>query len=638
MTTKNSIFHRFTGRGPMLLAFIALMVVAFSLGMIISGGGNSSSAKPAMADAAGKADHQDPTNKPTIWTCSMHPQIRLPEPGKCPICFMDLIPLVDNSGDELGPRQLKMSEAAIQLAHIQTTPVKRAFASAEVRLVGKVAYDETRVANITAWVPGRLDSLYADYTGITVHRGDPMVKMYSPELLSAQEELIQAKNAVENLTDRSGTIIKATSMEALKAAREKLRLLGLSEDQVAQIEAQENPSDHLTIYAPIGGVVVQKNVTEGTYVATGTSIYTIADLATVWVVFDAFESDIGWLATGQKVQFNVDSYPGENFTGAISFIDPVLNDKTRTVKVRVIADNFNGELKPGMFAIGQAQSRIDKNGRLVGSGTGNKAAAPLLIPASAPLITGKRAVVYVQLPDEDDALFEGREIELGPRAGDFYIVKSGLNEGDLVVTNGAFKIDSELQIRAKPSMMTPQGGGALVHQHGSMKNMADEPEKAGTMEKPAIADQQIAAALSPLYDTYFQLQMALADDSLNIAKTAFAKLKDNAAKVSMGLFKGETHKQWMTIAGDIKSYCDQGGQMDNIDTARQIFMSLSKTIIAMHENFGHSGEDDFYLTFCPMYNNNKGAYWLQDVDTVYNPFYGHAMLRCGSIKSPLPPQ
>ena len=245
----------------------------------------------------------------------------------------------------------------------------------------------------------------------------------------------------------------------------------------------------------------------------------------------------------------------------------------------------------------------------------------------------------MQLPGDDDALFEGREIELGPRAGDFYIVKSGLTEGDQVVTNGAFKIDSELQIQAKPSMMTPQGGGgALVHQHGSMKNMADEPEKAGAGKESPMADEQIAAALSTLYDAYFQLQMALADDSLTNARTAFAKLKDSTAKVSMGLFKGETHKQWMTIAGDIKSYCDKGGQAADIDSARQIFMSLSKTVIALHGDFGHSGGEDFFLTFCPMYNNNKGAYWLQDIDTVYNPFYGHAMLRCGSIKSPLPPR
>jgi len=636
MTFKNSLLSRLVellpNRGPSLWILVVLLVVAFSLGMIISGGGNSSPS--TVANTAGKTD------QPTLWTCSMHPQIKLPEPGKCPICFMDLIPLAVASADELGPRQLKMSEAAIQLARIQTSPVKRAFADVEVRLVGKVTYDETRVANITAWVPGRLDSLYADFTGIAVRRGDPMVKMYSPELLSAQEELIQAKKAVENLTDRPGTIMKTTSVQALSATREKLRLLGLTDNQVAEIEAQENPSDYLTIYAPIGGVVVQKNVTEGTYVNTGTSIYLIADLSAVWVMFDAFESDIGWLATGQKVQFDVDAYPGEKFTGTISFIDPVLNEMTRTVGIRVLADNREGKLKPGMFATGFAFSRIDKNGVLAISGQTNKAAAPLLIPSTAPLITGKRAVVYVQVTGEDGAIFEGRQIELGPLSGDFYVVKSGLAEGDLVVTNGAFKIDSELQIQAKPSMMTPQGGGILAHQHGNMGNMADEPavEKVGTEEKSPAVNRKAEAALSPLYDSYFQLQMALADDSLAVAQTAFRKLKDAAAGVNMGLFKGETHKQWMDIAGDIKSYGDEGVQADNIDAARQIFMSLSKTIIAMHENFGHAGKDDFYLTFCPMYNENKGAYWLQDVDTVYNPFYGHAMLRCGSIKSPLPPQ
>jgi len=202
----------------------------------------------------------------------MHPQIKLPKPGKCPICFMDLIPLEDESGEESGPRQLKMSATAARLAEIQTTPVKRQYVTNAVRLVGKVDYDETRVANITAWVPGRLDRLYVDYTGVTVRKGDHLVYLYSPELIVAQRELLQAMKSAERL----GTLDRELSMSTLKSTEEKLRLLGLLPEQIDQIKRRGEPTDHLTIYAPTGGVVVEKLANEGMYVQTGTKIWTFA--------------------------------------------------------------------------------------------------------------------------------------------------------------------------------------------------------------------------------------------------------------------------------------------------------------------------------------------------------------------------
>ena len=234
--------------------------------------------------------------KATTWYCSMHPHITSPKPGKCSICFMDLIPLEEKQDAELGPRQLKMSKAAVALAEIETTPVRREYVTKTVRLVGKVAYDETRLVDITAWMPGRLDRLFVDYTGITVRKGDHLVEIYSPELVVTQRELLQTLRSFERAAPGEE---KRRAERMLKSVEEKLRLLGVLPKQVDEIKRRGTSSDHLTIYAPAGGIVVTKHAKQGMYVKTGMKIYTIADLTRVWVYLDAYESDLPWLRYGQ---------------------------------------------------------------------------------------------------------------------------------------------------------------------------------------------------------------------------------------------------------------------------------------------------------------------------------------------------
>ncbi|MBE0557205.1 MAG: efflux RND transporter periplasmic adaptor subunit, partial [Proteobacteria bacterium] len=266
--------------GPAVAGIVLVAAVAFLLGALVFDGGDLGPSgqpdQPRGSTAEGK------TTK--IWTCSMHPQIRLPGPGKCPICFMDLIPLETEGEDGLSPRQIHLSESAREMARIATTPVRRAFAERQIRMVGRITYDESNVSSITAWVPGRLDRLYADFTGIAVKEGDHMVSMYSPELLAAQEELLQASAAVDSLAVSGSTTLRSTALATKIAAREKLRLYGLSIQQIDAIVSSGTPSEELTINAPIGGVVIKKEALEGMYVQTGTRIYTIADLSKLWVV------------------------------------------------------------------------------------------------------------------------------------------------------------------------------------------------------------------------------------------------------------------------------------------------------------------------------------------------------------------
>ncbi|MEN8254248.1 MAG: efflux RND transporter periplasmic adaptor subunit [Verrucomicrobiota bacterium] len=394
-----------------------LIVVALAAGFVLRGFFSPSPPHPLTPSAKEEA-------QPKFWTCSMHPQVQHPEPGKCPICFMDLIPVSENATAGSGhAHELHLSEHARKLAEVETSAVERRFVETEIRLTGKIEYDETRLAAITARVPGRLDRLYVDYTGMPVRKGDHLVELYSPELLAAQQELIQAKG--------SGPLHEI--------ARDKLLLYGLMEEQIASLEKSKQPSDQLMLYSPATGVVVKKTGVEGMYVQTGTPIYTIADLSSVWIVLDAYESDLALLQVGQPVAISTEAYPGEPLEGTIAFIDPIIDGQTRTAKARIDMPNSDGRLKPGMFVRATVQARV-------GGDT-----PPLVVPASAALLTGKRAVVYLET---QEGVYLPRKIELGRRAGDYYIVKSGLAEGDMVVSKGAFKIDSEIQIQAKPGMMS----------------------------------------------------------------------------------------------------------------------------------------------------------------------------------------
>jgi len=414
--------------------FIRSISILFCLLLLITG-------SAFAAEAVSGHDH----DAETIWTCSMHPQIQLPESGQCPICFMDLIEVKkEKSADRNSLRQISFDSRARKLAAVEVQAVRRGTAVTEVRMVGKVDYDETRLGTITSWVNGRIDKLFVDYTGSHVRRGQPMVKVYSPELLTAQAELIQASVAFQRTGQSSNEIIRKTAGRTLEASREKLRLLGLSNKQLRTIEKQGKPTDHITLTAPMSGVVIKKDVNEGMYVKTGSPIYTLADLDQLWVVLEAYESDLQAIALGQQVRFSVESYPGTSFQGKVAYIDPLVNSATRTIRVRLNVDNSDAKLKPGMFVRATASVPL-----VADSGD-----VPLLIPVSAALLTGKRALVYVQTPDQP-GVYTGRELVLGVRQGKFYQVKSGLYEGELVVTRGNFKIDSAIQLQARPSMMNP---------------------------------------------------------------------------------------------------------------------------------------------------------------------------------------
>ncbi|MFC1582392.1 efflux RND transporter periplasmic adaptor subunit [Planctomycetota bacterium] len=616
--------------------------------------------------SGGDADHGhgEEGSGVTTWTCSMHPEIQLPQPGPCPKCGMDLIPLKTDTSAKLGRRELRLSERARALAEIRTALVKREFVPVEVRMTGKVAYDETRLAYITARMAGRIDRLFVNYAGIPVKTGDHMVYFYSPALMTAQEELLQS---LKTYVSAPEGMLKNEGLANLNASRDKLKLWDITPEQIQTIEKRGKADDHMTIYAPLGGIVIGKHVEEGAYIKTGTRIYTIADLSQVWIFLDAYESDLQWLRYGQNVEFSTKAYPGKGFKGRIAFIDPILNDKTRTVRVRVTVDNTSGMLKPGMFIKAVVKAQVTAEGAIVERelagkwispmhpeiikdepgncdvcdmplvkaeslgyvDAGETQTPPLVIPASAPLITGKRAVVYVRSENSVD-IFKGKEIVLGPRAGDYYIVKSGLEEGETVVVQGNFKIDSALQIQAKPSMMSPQGGGPAPGHHHGPASKINPLHKMPETEHVTVPDA-FHQSLDVLFEAYFSLQKALADDDAAAAARNSKHIQEALAAIEAGGLNKEAMGAWKEISGELKTIVQALLKASAIEKQREHFSQLSESLVQVAGKFGHTLKSPVVRFACSMAFKGRGATWLQSNADLKNPYYGGAMLKCGDM-------
>ena len=371
---------------------------------------------------AAQAKHQ-------IWTCAMHPQIRMEAPGQCPICGMDLIPLVENAPVP-NPDAIVMSESAMQIANVQTSVVTRQLPVNEIRLFGKIQPDERLIQTLPAHMPGRIDRLLVNFTGEYIRKGQTIAYIYSPELVTAEQELLEALK----FQDSNPGIVDA--------ARDKLRQWMLTADQITQIEHSGKVKDEFEVKSMLSGTVFNRRVNVGDHVATGQSLFELVDLSHVWALFDAYESDLSWIKKGSTVNFTVESVPGKTFSGAVSFIDPTINPLTRVAGVRVEVSNISGALKPEMFATGAIKTQLGSSKVLV-------------VPKSAVLWTGARSVVYVKGDDKTKNAFTLRDITLGSEIGDSYMVAGGITDGDVIVTNGAFAIDAAAQLAGKPSMMNP---------------------------------------------------------------------------------------------------------------------------------------------------------------------------------------
>ena len=364
---SKDIWNTLKTRWVIISVFAAIFITGLVIGLLLRTGGGPGETTVSIGT---------PDSKILFWTCSMHPQIKQDGPGRCPICEMDLVPMREEAGG--GEKaSLRLGERARQLASVQTTPVEYRKLTKSIFTVGKIDYDESSVAHVTAWVSGRTDKLYVNFTGTIVKKGEHLIYMYSPDLLSTQEEYLLAYRGIEKLKDSPIPEVISSSKTLLENTRQRLLLWGITEEQINELERTQTPQTHLTIYAPIGGTIISKDAFEGMYFETGDMLFTIADLSSVWLYLDIYEYDLPWVRYGQDIEVITESYPGDVFHGTVVFIDPFLNEVTRSVKVRINMDNREGKLKPGMYVNARLKVKLESEGVTIDSKIMGKYMCPM---------------------------------------------------------------------------------------------------------------------------------------------------------------------------------------------------------------------------------------------------------------------
>lgn len=533
----------------------------------------------------------------TIWTCSMHPQVRQPEFGLCPLCAMDLIPL-DLDAQDGDPLEIKMSASAMQLANIQTSIVSEQKVIKKIRLNGKVKPDERYVYSQTSHISGRIEKLLVNYTGEKVTKGQVVAHIYSPELVVAQDELLEAYK------------IKDAQPALFAAAKEKLKNWKLTNKQIDYIIKSGVPIESFPIHSDMSGIVMSKRVNLGDHLKQGASIFEVADLSKVWVLLDVYERDLAWVKTGDAVDFSIQSMPGDTFSGEISFIDPIVDSRARVAKARVALDNPDQIFKPEMFVNGVLKSPM--KGEITS----------IVVPKSAVMWTGARSIVYVKKPSETSTVFVMRNITLGASLGDSYVVKEGLQSGEEIATNGTFNIDAAAQLAGKPSMMNPstEADAPIVNQTLALSDVE-------VIDISTEAKQ----AMIPLFESYIKLKDALVGDDFEKAVSTSIEYSTILGQINMSLFKSKAQDIWMKESEKAARAVSLLVKSNGIEPARLAFMDISNSMTYLGMAFRPTGKP-MYVQYCSMAFDDAGASWLSFEKEVFNPYFGDMMLNCGEVK------
>lgn len=506
----------------------------------------------------------------------MHPWITSDGPGKCTICGMDLVPVYEGeAGISTDGSLVTLAAASASVIGVQTAEVRKGTLTRTLRVTGVLDDDETKHRVIVARAPGRIEQLHVNQVGADIVAGEPLATLYSPEVLSAQRTYLERVKA--------GPSGFTASEQA--TARERLLILGLTEDVVKRIETTLTPELTVTLYAPVAGTIVARKAYPGQYVETDTPLFEVGDLSTLWFIFDAYEADLAWLRVGQTVDVSTPSRPGEVFSAPITFIDPNLNESTRTARVRVVLDNANRVLLHRQTATGRVP--IASEGALI-------------VPRSAVLYTRSEPIVYV----DKGGAYEPRTVTTG-RTGDQEVeIVGGLRAGEKVVTQGALLLDGQAQLaHAAGTSQRPEAGG-------------QQPEDGGQMAAMSTAPSVDAAAITPL-------ALALADAAKALAADDLAGYQKALPAMTAAVHQtGAAHATLMPLAAKLVDGPD-------IRTARRAFEPFATAVADAARAAGLHRQGIVHIFECPMAPVLGTGRWLQTSGDLRNPFFGSAMLTCG---------
>lgn len=583
-----------------ILTYTAILFTGLLLGWLIFGGTHEHD------DHSGH-DHEVTTeNGEEVWTCSMHPSVREDGPGSCPICGMDLIPA--SSEEREDDYSMVMTEASMQLANIQTTPVIREIPKREVQLPGRVEVDERRISYVTAHFEGRIQDVEINFTGAPIREGEVMATIYSPELVSAQRELLEAVK------------VKDRNPGLYESAVRKFKLWEFTDEQIQMIVDRGEVQRNMNILSPVDGFVMKRNVVDEQHVMEGTVIYEVANLDQLWITLDAYEEDLNWLSEGPSIEFRTRSNPGRTYQATVDYIDPTFNPQKRTIRVRADVENADHSLRPDMLVNGKLSSEL--------------ADEKLMVPVSSVLWTGPRSLVYVKDTSADTPRFEVKEVELGVRAGDYYVIEDGLEEGQEVVFNGAFRIDSEFQLADRFSMMNREPGTGAVpagHDHGQVEDHDRSEARDEEHDHESFDDvpDDFRANLTEAIEIYISGKDAFVDSDIEGATAEYQRFIEKLEEIGIHGLEGDGHMAWMESYELLVEHAETIIQTDDIDEARTAFRQLSDELIKAVQKFGIEGV--VYHHYCPMAFDDEGANWLSSEEQIQNPYLPETMLGCGEV-------
>jgi Cu(I)/Ag(I) efflux system membrane fusion protein len=524
-----------------------------------------------------------------IYSCSMHPQVRSNKPGKCPICGMELAPIGSLANSGTNQDAIMLSSNVINVINVQTEPVQRRSLTRTLRVAGVIDDDATKHRFVSAYIDGRIDKLSVNYVGAQVVQGEPLATFYSPTLLAAEQEYALL------ISQRTNRVLRGENERLLALAEQRLRRMGLSGAQIEELATVSTTNIHTQILAPVSGTVVQRFVYEGQYVKEGDKLFEIADFATMWFQFDAYERDLTWIKPGQRVDVTIASVPGKIYQAPISFIDPNLSEMTRSAKVRV-------ELQNALVTT-NGKPRRELLYKTYGEGS-LKAEVPdvLVVSRSAVLSPSRQPVVYVE---KDQGLYEQRSVKLGRAGDDYWEVLEGLKDGDRVVTSGNMLIDAQAQLNQ--SSIAPASA------------------------RPEFTEHQQKAA-GALITVAHNLAGALASDSVDEfnqrSKGAVAAAEHFAAAFAVS-------EDWKNVAAKVSGATKFQPAKDLVE-ARRMFQPFAAAVAEFARDARREPALASVKVFrCPMTNRAfpgapKTSMWVQTNAPLRNPFFGSEMIDCGN--------
>lgn len=546
-------------------------------------------------------DHSESTE---TYYCSMHPEVRQTEPGNCPICGMDLIldqsTATDSAQTALGyTNSLHLSRSVNENLGLQTVQVESGLVNLEIQLPGKIELDPTKSVRMSTYIAGRIEQLLVNFEGAYVKKGQVVATLYSPQMITAQQEFL---TLIENNPSR---------VNLIESAQTKLERLGFSQEDISKIKQIKRPMINIELRAPASGYVHGLNVLPEQYINQGEALFSINDHRKVWLVLDAYEHQLPYLQTGQEIQWKLFHKAHANSNGAvmgglIEYIDPQLDPKLFTAKVRITLENKDLKLRPNQLLSGNLV--VPYNSSEV-----------MYIPKSAVLWTGERSFVYLVVETDAGSFYELRPIYLGPEIGEIVVVQSGLNKGDLIVGTGTFVIDAASQLKG-------------------LENMAQHSHSDASTENNIHAEMGMSTHTSTNSSTFYPKipQSAEIDSSLAL----YLEIKDGLIAGDFNAIKGKMInlstmiKNWGSELTEDNSTLELLSQTvqtlagsSDVTTSRTSFVAFSRLYIDFIK--GLDRDDVLFVQFCPMADEGRGAYWLSRENEIKNPYYGATMLRCG---------